>query len=110
MKKKRFRLQPFRIAAVLLGAFALAMLFRFPSKSLSIENQQKQLREAANLYANEQARNERLNAQIAEINTPDFVERMARRKYGYSWYGETVYEVGNFDEVTEVYGFEISGE
>ena len=52
----------------------------------------------------------RLATELAEINTADFVERTARREYGYCWYGETIYEVANLDEIVEDPGFEVYGQ
>ena len=110
MEKKRLRIRPFRILAVFLGAVALMMVSRFPEKAISLERQQKQLEDAAAAYYDAQSRNNQLNSELAEINTVDFVERTARREYGYCWYGETVYEVGNLDAIRENAGFEVYGQ
>ena len=110
MEKKRLRIRPFRILAVFLGAVTLVMVSRFPGKTVSLERQQKQLQEAAAAYYDAQSRNNQLNAELAEINTVDFVERTARREYGYCWYGETVYEVGNLDAIRQEAEFEIYGQ
>ena len=44
------------------------------------------------------------------MNTSDFVERTARRDYGYCWYGETVYTVGNLDEIGPEEEFAVYGQ
>jgi len=107
MNKKRSRIRPFRILSFFLGVVALVMLARFPSKSVSLERQRTQLEAAASEYYDAQSRNNQLNAELAEIDTKDFVERTARREYGYCWYGETIYEVGNLDELVLEPEFEI---
>ena len=109
MKKNRVRIRPFRILSVLLGALAL-MLSRFPAKAVSLERQQKQLEAAAQAYYDAQSRNNQLTTELSEINTADFVERTARRDYGYCWYGETIYEVGNLDEIAQEPEFDVYGE
>lgn len=107
LNKRKVRLRPFRILAVGLGAVTLIMLSKFPAKAVSLERQQAQLEAAASAYYDAQSRNNQLNTELSEINTSDFIERTARRDYGYCWYGETIYEVGNLDEIAQefdVYG------
>lgn len=110
MKKNRVRIRPFRILSVVLGVIALVMLSRFPAKAVSLERQQKQLEAAAQAYYDAQSRNNQLTTELSEINTADFVERTARRDYGYCWYGETIYEVGNLDEIAQELAFDVYGE
>ncbi|MBE5799111.1 MAG: hypothetical protein E7321_04085 [Clostridiales bacterium] len=109
MKKKRVRIRPFRILSVCLGLIALLMLSRFPGKAVSLERQQEQLTLAAQAYYDAQSENNRLTTELAEINTDDFIERTARREYGYCWYGETIYEVGNLEELRGAQEFAIYG-
>ncbi len=99
MNKKKVKIRPFRILSVFLGLAALLMLSRFPAKTVSLERQQQQLVLAAQAYYDAQSENNRLTTELAEINTEDFIERTARREYGYCWYGETIYEVGNLEEI-----------
>ena len=110
MKKNRVRIRPFRILSVVLGVVVLVMLSRFPAKAVSLERQQKQLEAAAQAYYDAQSRNNQLTTELSEINTADFVERTARRDYGYCWYGETIYEVGNLDEIAQEPKFDVYGE
>ena len=110
MKKNRVRIRPFRILSVVLGVVALVMLSRFPAKAVSLERQQKQLEAAAQAYYDAQSRNNQLTTELSEINTADFVERTARRDYGYCWYGETIYEVGNLEEIAQEPEFDVYGE
>lgn len=110
MKKNRVRIRPFRILSVLLGAIVLAMLSHFPKRAVSLERQQQQLETAAQAYYDAQSRHNQLTTELSEINTADFVERTARRDYGYCWYGEVIYEVGNLEEIEQKPEFEVFGE
>lgn len=107
-RKKKLRIRPFRVLAVGLGAMMLVLLSRFPQKAVSLERQQAQLTAAAEAYYDAQSRNNQLTSELASINTEDFIERTARREYGYCWYGETIYEVGNLEDIQdcEIYGQE----
>ena len=99
MERKKVRIRPFRILSVCLGLAALLMLSRFPEKAVSLERQQEQLELAAKAYYDAQSENNRLTTELSEISTQDFIERTASRDYGYCWYGETIYEVGNIEEI-----------
>lgn len=110
MQRKKTRVRPYRIAAVVLGAVALVMLSRFPAKAVSLDRQRRQLEAAASGYYEAQSRNNQLRAELSEVNTSDFVERTARRDFGYCWYGETVYNVGNLQDIEPDEGFEIYGQ
>ena len=57
-----------------------------------------------------QSANNRLKGQLAEIGTKEFVERTARRDYGYCWYGEIIYQVGNLDEIEQQLEFDVYGQ
>ncbi|MBR2942889.1 MAG: septum formation initiator family protein [Clostridia bacterium] len=107
-KKRRYKVRPFRVLAVVLGAAALVMLAKFPAKAVSLERQRAQLDVASDAYYAAQSQNNQLRAELSEINTEDFIERTARREYSYCWYGETVYTVGNLadlqaEEEMEIY-------
>ena len=101
---KRKRIRPFRILAVLMGAGTLAMLMRFPAKAVSLERQQEQLVAAAQAY------HDALKTALTEIDSSDFIERTARRDYGYCWYGEIIYQVGNLDEIEQQLDFDVYGQ
>ena len=107
MNKKKVRIRPFRILSVCLGLVALILLSRFPAKAVSLERQQEQLNAAAEEYYQAQSEHNRLSTELAEINTKDFIERTARREYGYCWYGETIYDVGNLDQIAGQAEFEV---
>ena len=110
MEKKRVRLRPFRILSVFLGIAAVSALADFPDKAISVERQQEQLLSAATAYYDAQSRRNELAAELSESNSVGFIERTARREYGYCWYGETIYEVANLEELREDHGFEIYGQ
>ena len=107
---KRKRIRPFRILAVLMGAGTLAMLMRFPAKAVSLERQQEQLVAAAQAYHDAQSENNQLKTALTEIDSSDFIERTARRDYGYCWYGEIIYQVGNLDEIEQQLDFDVYGQ
>lgn len=101
MNKRKKGIGPFRILAFVLAGVTTLLLVRFPSEAVSLQNRQEQLAEAMNDYYDAQSRNNQLSAEYREIGTKDFIERTARREYGYCWYGETVYEVSNLDELLQ---------
>lgn len=105
--KKKTRIRKLRVVAAIMGLFSVWMLMRFPGKAVSLERQQEQLELAASLYYEAQSENNQLKTELAEINTDDFIERTARREYGYCWYGETIYVVGNLDEIQTEPEFEV---
>ena len=110
MAGKKRRIRPFRILAWALGAGMLTMLLRFPAKAVSGERQQEQLKAAAQAYSDAQSRNNQLKIELTESTSADFVERTARRDYGYCWYGEIIYQVGNLDEIQQETEFEVYNE
>ena len=105
--KKKTRVRKLRVVAAIMGLFSVWMLMRFPGKAVSLERQQEQLELAASQYYEAQSENNQLKTELAEINTDDFIERTARREYGYCWYGETIYVVGNLDEIQTEPEFEV---
>ncbi len=98
-KKRKGKFRPFRLIAVLMGVALAILAIRFPSQAVGVEQRNQDLREAAEAYYNAQAENNRLRAEANEIDSSDFIERIARRQYGYCWYGETIYTVGNPDQL-----------
>lgn len=110
MAGKKRRIRPFRILAWALGAGMLTMLLRFPAKTVSSERQQEQLKAAAQAYSDAQSQNNQLKIELTESTSADFVERTARRDYGYCWYGEIIYQVGNLDEIQQETEFEVYNE
>ena len=109
-KKKKLRVRPFRVFAILLGVGMVALLAQFPQKAVSLERQRQQLSDAAEAYYDAQSRNNQLTAELASVDTSDFIEKTARRLYDYCWYGETIYEVANLEQIGEEPEFEVYGE
>lgn len=110
MQRKKLCVRPCRIAAAILGVIALIMIARFPAKEASLDRQRDYLNSLAPVYHTAQSLNNQLRNSLSEANTADYVERIARREYGYSWYGETVYVVGNLDEIQPETEFEVYGQ
>ena len=106
-KAKRSALRLFRLAACLLGIGAVALLLYLPGRSVTAEEQQRQLESAMNAYQTAQAENNRLRRQLDESVGKDFVESVARRDYGYCLYGEIIYEVENIDQLLPDQPFEV---
>ena len=96
--KKRIS-HPFRWLACILALAALFLAVKVPIMSADREAEAQQLSDASDAYWEAQNENNRLSQQVAESNTKDFVERVARRDYGYCVYGETIYTVSNLDEL-----------
>ncbi len=96
--------------AVGLTLLAAQMAIQLPDKAISAERQQGQLEAAADAYYDAQSRNNALRTELSEINTADFIERTARREYGYCWYGEVIYEVANLDQIEPEAEMEIYGQ
>ena len=110
MAGKKRRIRPFRILAWALGAGMLTMLLRFPAKAVSSERQQEQLKVAAQAYSDAQSQNNQLKVELSESTSADFIERTARRDYGYCWYGEIIYQVGNLDDIQQETEFDVYAE
>ncbi len=98
-QKKRRKIGPFQITALLLSILGVFFLLRLPVYAQASEELRNELISASETYYEAQMENIRLKAQVQEVNSPDFIERTARRMYDYCWYGETIYEVANMDEI-----------
>ena len=94
-------INPFRIASVLLFAVVLAMLIALPGQMLALEDEYDAYDAAKTARDEAKSRQIQLTQELAEVDDEDFIERTARREYGYCWYGETIYRVGNLDELSE---------
>ena len=99
IRKKGTQPHPFRIAALCLIVLVLFMGTRISSLADKAERVKEDVFKESEAYFNAQSRYNRLKSEVNEINTDDFVERTARRDYGYCWYGETIYTVVNLDEL-----------
>ncbi|MBQ9009913.1 MAG: septum formation initiator family protein [Clostridia bacterium] len=105
MKKARVirkkEAHPFRYVAIVLVILVLFLGTQISSLADKAERVKKDVLEEGEAYFNAQSRNNRLKTEVDEINTDAFVERTARRDFGYCWYGETIYTVVNLNEVEE---------
>lgn len=93
--------KPFRLLSTILGIVVLGMLIGFPSQMLSLEREYEACDRAKEARDDAKSRQIQLAQELSEVDDEDFIERTARREYGYCWYGETIYRVGNLDELTE---------
>ena len=98
-KRKRTRRSLFFTINILLCALIILLLCVFPALASSVDKRKTQRDVIAQEYYNVQSENNQLRTEVSEVNTKDYAERVARREYGYCWYGETVYTVGNLDEI-----------
>ena len=64
----------------------------------------------AGLSTTRRARTISCKTALTEIDSSDFIERTARRDYGYCWYGEIIYQVGNLDEIEQQLDFDVYGQ
>ena len=92
---------PFRIVAICLMILVLFLGMQITSLADKAESVKKDVFDKSEAYFNAQSRYNRLKNEVNEINTSDFIERTARRDYGYCWYGETIYKVVNLAELED---------
>ena len=98
MKRRKRKLHPLRIAAVLMAIWVVFLLLTLPRMQIEAEALQGKISDAATSAYRAKMERKRLTTQLNEANTEDFIVRTARRDYGYCWYGEMIYEVANLDE------------
>lgn len=101
---------PFRIAALCLIVLVLFLGTQISSLADKAERVKEDVFKESEAYFNAQSRYNRLNSEVNEINTDDFVERTARRDYGYCWYGETIYTVVNLEELEKSVADEVTAD
>ena len=106
MKKKKktgviawMRSRPFTLLAFALAVMTMVLIVQLPRKMGGLERQDEQLKQAMETYSDLQAEHNVLRSELARINDEEYIETIARRKYGYGWYGETIYEIGNLEEI-----------
>ena len=88
-----------RGAVLLLFVLVIALAVVLPGSANRQQQEEQAVLQATQAYWDAQNENNRLNNLLSECDRPDFVERVARRDYGYSLYGETIYVVTNLDEL-----------
>lgn len=106
MKKKKkmgiadiLRARPFTLLACGLAVMTLALIVQLPRVMGSLERQDEELTLRMMEYSDLQAERNVVLNELNRVNDEDYIEKIARREYGYGWYGETIYEVGNLAEV-----------
>lgn len=93
------RSRPFTLLAFGLAVMTMALIVQLPRMMGSLDRQDAQLTEKMKIYSDLQAERNVLNSELNRVNDRDYIETLARREYGYGWYGETIYEVGNLAEI-----------
>ena len=91
---------------LLLAVLVVALAVVLPGSAARREEEERAYHEAIQEYWDAQNENNRLSNLLTESDKPDFVERVARRDYGYSLYGETIYVVSNLEELQAAIPFE----
>ncbi len=106
MRKKKkpglvawMRSRPLTLLAFGLAVVALTLIVQLPRRAASLERQEAQLTQAMATYGEKQAEYNVLQTEVARLNDPEYIEMLARRDHGYGWYGETIYEIGNLEEI-----------
>jgi cell division protein FtsL len=80
-----------RIALLALALVAILFVFVFPTRSYLA--QRRQVSSAQHDVDVLKAQNDKLQAQAAELQTPEAIERMAREEFHRVFPGEQVYDV-----------------
>ncbi len=106
IKKQRRQRRTLRFGMLILCVFVLTLMVILPGEARKTARERELCDQANTAYLDAQAENSRLTRLLAESNTSDFVERVARRDYGYCVFGETIYVVSNLDELLEAMPFE----
>ena len=93
------RSRPFTLLAFGLAVMTMVLIVQLPRKMGALERQDDQLAEAMQTYSDRQAEYNVLRSELTRVDDEEYIETLARRKYGYGWYGETIYEIGNLEEI-----------
>ena len=93
------RARPFTLLAFALAGMMLMLVVQLPKKMDGIDRQNAQLLERMETYSQTQAENNVVQSELARCNTPEYIETIARRVHSFGWYGETIYEIANLNEL-----------
>ena len=96
-RKQRRQRRTLRFSMLILCVFVLTLMVILPGEARKTARERELCAQATTSHLEAQAENSRLTRLLAESNTSDFVERVARRDYGYCVFGETIYVVSNLD-------------
>jgi len=106
MRKKKktgviawLRSRPFMLLAFGLAVMTMVLIVRLPKMMGGLERQNEQLLNTMTRYREKQAEYNMVQSELARCNDPDYIETLARREHGFGWYGETIYEVANLEEL-----------
>jgi len=91
--------RPFALLAFALAMMTLGLILQLPRMLSSLDRQQEQLTSTMQAYGEMQSERNVLVSELERVNSREYVETLARREHGYGWYGETIYEVANLDEI-----------
>ena len=100
----------FRGLILLLAVLVIALAVILPGSAARQQEEDRACEEASRAYLDAQNEKNRLRALLDESDSQDFVQRVARREYGYSLYGETIYVVSNLDELMDAIPFETAAQ
>lgn len=95
----RLKSRPFTLLAFGLALASLALIVALPKRMGALERQADQLTRAMENYSELQAENNVLQKELTRINDAEYIETVARRQHGFGWYGETIYEIANLEEI-----------
>ena len=93
------RSRPFALLAFGLAVMTMALIVQLPRMMGSLERQNERLTQTMQTYSDLQSERNVLISELDRVTDKDYIEKIARREYGYGWYGETIYEVGNLAEI-----------
>ena len=95
----RLRSRPFALLAFGLAVMTMALIVQLPRMMGGIDREKARLTEKMQTYSDLQSERNVLMSELERVSDKDYIEKIARREYGYGWYGETIYEIGNLAEI-----------
>ena len=102
----RLRSRPFALLAFGLAVMTMTLIIQLPRMMGALDRENVRLTEKMQMYSDLQSERNVLISELDRVSDKDYIEKIARREYGYGWYGETIYEVGNLEEIRAVVGEE----
>ena len=95
----RLRSRPFALLAFGLAVMTMALIVQLPRMMGSLDRENARLTQQMQTYSDLQSERNVLMSELERVSDKDYIEKIARREYGYGWYGETIYEIGNLAEI-----------
>lgn len=93
------RSRPFMLLAFGLAVMTMVLIVQLPRKMGGLERQNDLLLDTMASYTQKQAEYNLVQSELARSRDPEYIETLARRKHGFGWYGETIYEITNLEEI-----------